>query len=212
MPIIPPTRRPATAVTSAISSYLFQPNQHPEGSSLLGRQNQRSMSLPPSRTLRQSSSKIGPMQQALNLPARHESLDRPLDAPRPLRLWHLLSLDAPTVAVLWSLGFAKVAGVRLPGWVPVLLALMTWCVYISDRLLDARSAVHERQIRRLRQRHRFHWQYRRIFFFLVPHRCCRPAGNETGADPVVDYFCAIGTEVVRSLVHMSPFFSRTRNP
>jgi len=48
-------------------------------------------------------------------------------------------------------------------------------------------------------------------FILVPHRRCRPAGDETGGG-AVDWFCAIGTEVVRSLVRMSPYFSRTRNP
>jgi trans-aconitate methyltransferase len=49
-------------------------------------------------------------------------------------------------------------------------------------------------------------------FFLVPHRRCRPTGYETDADPVVDCFSASGTEVVRSLVRMSPFPSWTRNP
>jgi len=112
------------------------------------------------------------MQQTLNPPARLEALNRALDAPSPLRLWHLSSLDAPTVAAVWSLGFAKAAGVRLPAWVPVLLALVTWCVYISDRLLDARSALRARHINRLRQRHYFHWQYRRIFFPLAVAAAC----------------------------------------
>ena len=55
------------------------------------------------------------MQQTLNPPVRLETLDRALDAPNPLRLWHLLSLDAPTVAAAWSLGFAKAAGVQTSG-------------------------------------------------------------------------------------------------
>ena len=49
-------------------------------------------------------------------------------------------------------------------------------------------------------------------FILVPHRRCRPTGNETGVTSVVDYSSASGTEVVRSLVRMSPFSSWTRNP
>lgn len=98
------------------------------------------------------------MQQTLSPPARLETLDRALDAPSPLRLWHLSSLDAPTVAAVWSLGFAKTAGVRLPAWAPVLLVFVTWFVYVSDRLLDARSALRARDIHRLRQRHYFHWQ------------------------------------------------------
>lgn len=66
---------------------------------------------------------------------------RVLDAPLLLRYWHLSSLDAPTVAVVWSLGFAWAAGVRLPVWIPILLALVAWAVYIGDRLLDARPIV-----------------------------------------------------------------------
>jgi hypothetical protein len=69
---------------------------------------------------------IGSMEQSLNPPVRLETLDRALEAPNLLRLWHLSSLDAPTVAAVWSLGFAKAAGVRLPEWGPVLLILVTW--------------------------------------------------------------------------------------
>ena len=86
---------------------------------------------------------------------------RILTAPAPLRLWHLSSLDAPTVAVVWSLGFAWTAGVRLPHWVPLLLALGTWAVYIGDRLLDARSGIRSGALHTLRDRHFFHWRHRR---------------------------------------------------
>jgi hypothetical protein len=78
-------------------------------------------------------------------------------------LWHLSSLDAPTVAVVWSLAFARAASVRLPLWVPVLLACGTWAVYIADRLLDARSALATGNTRGLRPRHFFHWRHRRVF-------------------------------------------------
>lgn len=88
-----------------------------------------------------------------------------LDAPAPLRLWHLASLDAPTVAVVWSLGFAWAAGIHLPLWVPLLLALGTWSVYIGDRTLDARSALRSGDTDSLRDRHFFHWRHRR---FLLP--------------------------------------------
>ncbi|MFZ0747215.1 MAG: hypothetical protein WAM85_22620 [Terracidiphilus sp.] len=87
---------------------------------------------------------------------------RAFDAPAPLRLWHLVSLDAPSVAVAWSLGFAWVADVRLPMWVPVLLALGTWAVYIGDRLLDVRAALRSGDLHRLRDRHFFHWRHRLI--------------------------------------------------
>ena len=51
---------------------------------------------------------------------------RPVDAPAPLRLWHLASLDAPTVAAVWGLAFAWAAHIALPRWIPALLALGTF--------------------------------------------------------------------------------------
>ena len=108
-----------------------------------------------------------------------------LAAPAPLRLWHLASLDAPTVAAVWSLGFAWAAGVRLPRWVPMLLALGTWSVYIGDRLLDARAGLRSGASSQLRERHFFHWRHRRTWFRWPspPHAprppsslSCMPAG------------------------------------
>ena len=90
---------------------------------------------------------------------------RTFDAPVLLRFWHLTSLDAPTVAVVWSLGFAWAAGVRLPVWIPVLLALAAWTVYIVDRLLDAHTALRSSDLSGLRERHRFHYRHRRA---LIP--------------------------------------------
>ena len=93
----------------------------------------------------------------------------PFDAPAPLRLWHLTSLDAPTVAVVWSLSFAWVVGVHLPKWVPVLLAIGTWVAYVGDRLLDARADFRSGNLGALRERHFFHWRHRHI---LAPFACC----------------------------------------
>ncbi len=87
---------------------------------------------------------------------------RCVEVPAALRLWHLSSLDAPSVAVVWSLAVAWTAGVHLPGWVPVMLALGTWSVYIGDRLLDARAGLAAGEVNRLRERHFFHWRYRRV--------------------------------------------------
>jgi hypothetical protein len=112
------------------------------------------------------------MQQTVNPLTLSQPMGRILDAPAPMRLWHLLSLDAPTVAVAWSLGFAKAAGVRLPAWVSLLLALVTWCAYVSDRLMDARFALRTEQVHHLRQRHLFHWQHRRSIFPLVLTAAC----------------------------------------
>jgi len=105
----------------------------------------------------------------LSLPAPSANLD----APAPLRLWrlaglwHLTSLDAPTVAVVWCLAFAWAAGVHLPLWIPLLLALVAWAVYIADRLLDARSALRTANLTNLRDRHRFHHRHRRLMFPLA---------------------------------------------
>ena len=101
-----------------------------------------------------------------------EAADRPpstrshqlLVIPSPLRLWHLASLDAPTVAGVWSLAFARTANIHLPAWVPLLLALGTWSIYIGDRLLDANSALRAGDLDRLRERHHFHWRHRRVLF------------------------------------------------
>ncbi len=92
---------------------------------------------------------------------RSNSTQTSIGAPRLICLWHLSSFDAPTVAVVWSLAFAWVANVRLPAWVPLLIALGTWAVYIGDRLLDARNGLRTGRLDRLRERHYFHWRHRR---------------------------------------------------
>ena len=97
---------------------------------------------------------------------------RPWEPLPPLRLWHLTSLDAPTVAVIWALGFAWAAGIELPPWLPVLLALVTWTVYVADRLLDARAGLRAGTNHRLRQRHHFHWRHRRILIPLAIAAFC----------------------------------------
>jgi hypothetical protein len=65
------------------------------------------------------------------------------------------------VAVCWTLAFARAAGAELPSWVPVLVALVVWAVYVADRLLDARGDLARGCTRRLRERHLFHWRHRR---------------------------------------------------
>ena len=91
---------------------------------------------------------------------------RPWEAPAPLRLWHVASLDAPTVALAWSCAFAWAADRRVAGWGPVALALITWAVYIADRLLDARAGMQSPPLHILRERHEFHWRHRRLLVSL----------------------------------------------
>jgi hypothetical protein len=97
-------------------------------------------------------------------------------APRVLAFWHVASLDAPTVAVVWSLAFAWAARLRLPLWVPLLLALATWSVYVGDRLLDALAGLREPAQHTLRERHWFHWRHRRVLLPMAIGAACAAAG------------------------------------
>jgi hypothetical protein len=93
-------------------------------------------------------------------------------ASRALQLWHLTSLDAPAVAVVWAIAFAWATGVRLAPWAPLLLACGTWTVYVGDRLLDAHRAIRSQNLCALRERHYFHWRHRRS---LIPLGCATAA-------------------------------------
>lgn len=74
-----------------------------------------------------------------------------------MRWWHLLSLDAPTVAALWSWSFARAVHIRLPWTAPLLLALGTWLVYVADRILDGLRITADGQ---LRERHLLYARHR----------------------------------------------------
>jgi hypothetical protein len=106
-------------------------------------------------------------QKFVSTPAKSKSAlaissQPPFHAPLLLRVWHLASLDAPTVALIWSVAFAWVIHVYLPWWLLLLLSLGVWAVYVADRLLDARTSMHSSAPERLRERHIFHWHHRRI--------------------------------------------------
>ena len=77
--------------------------------------------------------------------------------PAVFRWWHLLSLDAPTVAALWSWSFARAMHIRLPWSAPLLLALGTWLIYVADRILDGLPGGAPGQ---LRERHFFYARHR----------------------------------------------------
>lgn len=80
----------------------------------------------------------------------------------PLRLWHLLSLDAPSVAVLWMLFFPGIAATAHRTHEAAALGLAVWILYVADRLLDARSGNGM-----LRDRHLFHHRHRRVLLAMV---------------------------------------------
>ena len=87
----------------------------------------------------------------------------------PLALWHLLSLDAPTVATLWTLFIARCSHLTLPWTAPAAMFAAVWMIYAADRLLDARvldlstSNAHPD----LEARHRFHHHHRTRFLTLI---------------------------------------------
>lgn len=94
---------------------------------------------------------------------------------RAVCLWHLLSLDAPSVAALWTWFLATSNHVRLPATSILAMAIAVWMLYATDRLLDARllqngasripfhSDLHEQ----LEPRHLFHYHHRRVFRAVI---------------------------------------------
>jgi hypothetical protein len=93
-------------------------------------------------------------------------------AVRAVRLWHLLSLDAPTVAALWTWFLAASSHIRLPLAATLAMAVAVWTLYAADRLLDARRLDAETseglpsnggKRRELEARHLFHHRHRRGF-------------------------------------------------
>lgn len=72
--------------------------------------------------------------------------------------WHLLSLDAPTVAVLWAWSLGRVAQTRVSAIALAVLGVGTWLIYVADRLLDARTGAQTG----LRERHFFHARHRAV--------------------------------------------------
>ncbi len=75
----------------------------------------------------------------------------------------ILSLDAPLVAVLWQMLFARVADVKLDWHDPVLLGLVVWIVYAADRWIEGWRLVPE-VVRT--QRHYFYIRWRWPVFAL----------------------------------------------
>ena len=71
--------------------------------------------------------------------------------------WHLLSLDAPTVATVWTWFVARECGIMLPWESVAAMFCAVWVLYAADRLLDARGTAG------LEERHLFHRKHGRRF-------------------------------------------------
>jgi hypothetical protein len=97
---------------------------------------------------------------AVAAPALAVEQERRAGLPGVLVYWHLLSLDAPTVAMLWAWGFAHAARVPLSAAATAVLGLGAWMIYVADRLLDALAGG---LCENLRERHFFHARHRRAF-------------------------------------------------
>lgn len=115
-----------------------------------------------------------------------------------LRGWHLLSLDAPTVAVTWCAAFLSVIGVPLTRsaarWPIVFLSLATWLCYVGDRIQDARSALAGSE---LRARHHFYgnwWRGHRsslLALVCVAALVCATTGLLALPAPLLVYYGAL---------------------
>ena len=66
-------------------------------------------------------------------------MDATATAPRPWLWPNLLSLDAPIVALLWQLLFARCFHASVSVTAAILLVLAVWLIYAADRVLDARD-------------------------------------------------------------------------
>ena len=75
--------------------------------------------------------------------------------------WHLLSLDAPTVAAIWSWFFVYAMHLHLSFIQALLLPVGTWLLYVADRILDGLRAGEV-----LRERHQFHARHRTTFLLV----------------------------------------------
>jgi cell division protein FtsW (lipid II flippase) len=73
-------------------------------------------------------------------------------------MWHLLSLDAPTVAALWTWFLARCSGIALPWTAPAAMFVAVWMIYAADRLLDTHD---------LEARHHFHHRHRTQFLSAI---------------------------------------------
>jgi hypothetical protein len=88
-------------------------------------------------------------------PISRSSRRRTRSLNRAFEYWHLLSLDAPSVATLWAFSFARALHITLPAASLLLLFAGTWLLYVADRILDGL-----RPTARLRDRHVFYIRHR----------------------------------------------------
>lgn len=102
-------------------------------------------------------------------------------------MWHLLSLDAPSVASLWVWFIASANHIRLPLSSIISMFIAVWMLYAADRLLDARLLdTHAEPEQHLEARHFFHYRHRTGFLagILVASAALAPLLLRLTADAV----------------------------
>lgn len=118
-----------------------------------------------------------------------------------LLIWHLSSLDAPLVAVVWTYYLSLHLALRPSFALMLLMFISVWLVYVIDRILDGQGAYpHLHQLR-----HRFHRRYIRIFLTtacilvcFIPSVLC-VCMHDSLFDAYVALSCGVGGYFV--LVH-----------
>lgn len=146
----------------------------------------------------------------------------------PLALWHLLSLDAPTVAALWSWFVARCIGIELPAAVVAAMFVAVWILYAADRLLDARllngRVLNARQLdardpdsaprpptERLEARHLFHHRHRPLYRTGIVFAAVLLAALVPRLSPTALRFYTVEASVLLAwflVLHATPFAHR----
>lgn len=143
----------------------------------------------------------------------------PSGPPRPrhslLALWHLLSLDAPTVAALWTLFIARCNHLSLPWSAPAAMFAAVWMIYAADRLLDARALDTTPHHPDLEPRHHFHHHHRTRFITVIVLAAFALAALLHDIDPRALHLYALLATLLAAwmlLIHTQASFSPNQTP
>ena len=169
---------------------------------------------------------VSPLRHGFTEPLPTSPRPQLVPPPRPrysaLSLWHLLSLDAPTVATLWTIFIARCSHLHLPWTEPAAMFLAVWMIYAADRLLDARllhtapleSRPSESRLPGshiscpdLEPRHRFHHAHRAAFVTVIVFSSVALAALLHRIDPAALHLYAVLATLLAAwllLIHIRP--------